>query len=154
MGGKIKSKQIISGNMADILSNIYLGYSLIWYHHHNISFRNEELKNYCINYLNREIEQKINLIINNYPVGLLQPFLIPLKNTVYHPCLEDINNLYNLINRDAYVYNIMKDEEFPYLQRFEPVAKAIGIRPGEVCEILRPSKTAVVAPYYRICVQK
>ena len=51
-------------------------------------------------------------------------------------------------------YNIMKDEEFPYLQRFEPVAKAIGIRPGEVCEILRPSKTAVVAPYYRICVQK
>ena len=110
MGGKIKSKQIISGNMADILSNIYLGYSLIWYHHHNISFRNEELKNYCINYLNREIEQKINLIINNYPVGLLQPFLIPLKNTVYHPCLEDINNLYNLINRDAYVYNIMKDD--------------------------------------------
>jgi len=51
-------------------------------------------------------------------------------------------------------YNIMKDDEFPDLQRFEPVAKAIGIRPGEVCEILRPSKTAVVAPYYRICVQK
>jgi len=51
-------------------------------------------------------------------------------------------------------YNIMKDEEFPDLQRFEPVAKAIGIRPGEVCEILRPSKTAVSAPYYRICVQK
>jgi len=51
-------------------------------------------------------------------------------------------------------YNIMKDDEFPDLQRFEPVAKAIGIRPGEVCEILRPSKTAVSAPYYRICVQK
>lgn len=51
-------------------------------------------------------------------------------------------------------YNIMKDEEFPDLQRFDPVAKAIGIRPGEVCEILRPSKTAVTAPYYRICIQK
>jgi DNA-directed RNA polymerase subunit H (RpoH/RPB5) len=51
-------------------------------------------------------------------------------------------------------YNIMKDEEFPDLQRFDPVAKAIGIRPGGVCEILRPSKTAVTAPYYRICIQK
>jgi acyl-CoA dehydrogenase len=35
LGGKIKSKQMISGNMSDILSNLYLGYSLIWYHHHN-----------------------------------------------------------------------------------------------------------------------
>ena len=51
-------------------------------------------------------------------------------------------------------YNIMKDDEFPDIQRFDPVALAIGIRPGEVCEILRPSKTAVSAPYYRICVQK
>ncbi len=51
-------------------------------------------------------------------------------------------------------YNIMKDDEFPDLPRFDPVAVAIGIRPGEVCEIMRPSKTAVTAPYYRICVQK
>jgi DNA-directed RNA polymerase subunit H len=51
-------------------------------------------------------------------------------------------------------YNIMSDEEFPEVQRFDPVAMAIGIRPGQVCEILRPSKTAITAPYYRICVQK
>ncbi len=51
-------------------------------------------------------------------------------------------------------YNVMKEEDFPDLQRFDPVSKAIGIRPGEVCEILRPSKTAVTAPYYRICIQK
>lgn len=50
-------------------------------------------------------------------------------------------------------YNIMHDSQFPEMNRFEdPVALAIGIRPGEVCEILRPSKTAIVAPYYRICV--
>ena len=110
MGGKIKSKQMISGNMADILSNIYLGYSLIWYHHHCSSFRNEYLKNYCINYLNQEIEQKINLIINNYPIGLLQPFLMPLKNKSYYPCLEDSNNIYNVINKDEYLYNTMKDD--------------------------------------------
>ena len=49
-------------------------------------------------------------------------------------------------------YNIMSDNEFPELSRFDPVAQAIGIRPGQVCEIIRPSKTAISAPYYRICI--
>jgi len=48
-------------------------------------------------------------------------------------------------------YNVMNDGQFPDISRFDPVAKAIGIRPGEVCEIIRPSKTAISAPYYRIC---
>jgi len=49
-------------------------------------------------------------------------------------------------------YNIMSDYEFPELSRFDPVAQAIGIRPGQVCKIIRASKTAIEAPYYRICV--
>ena len=48
-------------------------------------------------------------------------------------------------------YNIMDDTQFPDISRFDPVAQAIGIRPGQVCEIIRPSKTAISAPYYRIC---
>jgi DNA-directed RNA polymerase subunit H len=48
-------------------------------------------------------------------------------------------------------YNIINDKQFPDISRFDPVAQAIGIRPGEVCEIIRPSKTAISAPYYRIC---
>jgi DNA-directed RNA polymerase subunit H len=48
-------------------------------------------------------------------------------------------------------YNI-SDEKYPEISRFDPVATAIGIRPGQVCEILRSSKTAVVTKYYRICV--
>jgi DNA-directed RNA polymerase subunit H (RpoH/RPB5) len=49
-------------------------------------------------------------------------------------------------------YNIMSDAQFPDISRFDPVAQAIGIRPGQVCEIIRPSKTAISAPYYRICI--
>ena len=45
----------------------------------------------------------------------------------------------------------MSDSQFPDISRFDPVAQAIGIRPGQVCEIIRPSKTAISAPYYRIC---
>ena len=49
-------------------------------------------------------------------------------------------------------YNIMEGNQFPIISRFDPVAQSIGIRPGQVCEIIRPSKTAITAPYYRICV--
>lgn len=49
-------------------------------------------------------------------------------------------------------YNIMHDTQFPDISRFDPVAQIIGIRPGQVCEIIRPSKTAITAYYYRICV--
>jgi DNA-directed RNA polymerase I, II, and III subunit RPABC1 len=49
-------------------------------------------------------------------------------------------------------YNIMDDTQFPDISRFDPVAQVIGIRPGQVCEIIRPSKTAIKGFYYRICV--
>ena len=49
-------------------------------------------------------------------------------------------------------YNIMEDVQFPEISRFDPVAQIIGIRPGQICEIIRPSKTAIQSMYYRICV--
>ena len=49
-------------------------------------------------------------------------------------------------------YNIMNNSQLPEISRFDPVSQALGIRPGEICEIIRPSKTAISAKYYRICV--
>lgn len=49
-------------------------------------------------------------------------------------------------------YNITDKVQFPDISRFDPVSRAIGLRPGQVCHILRPSKTAITADYYRICV--
>jgi len=40
----------------------------------------------------------------------------------------------------------------PEISRFDPVSQVIFIRPGEICEIKRPSKTAIESIYYRICV--
>lgn len=45
-----------------------------------------------------------------------------------------------------------KITELPNISRFDPVAQAICLRPGQVCEITRPSKTAITALYYRYCV--
>lgn len=49
-------------------------------------------------------------------------------------------------------YNIKDKTQFPEISRFDPIAKVICIRPGQVCHILRPSKTAITSDYYRICV--
>lgn len=49
-------------------------------------------------------------------------------------------------------YNITSKGLFPDISRFDPVARVIGLRPGQVCHIIRPSKTAIEANYYRVCI--
>ena len=51
-------------------------------------------------------------------------------------------------------YNIAHLDMLPNISRYDPVAMAIGMRPGQVCRIDRFSKTAVSTPYYRICSPK
>jgi DNA-directed RNA polymerase subunit H (RpoH/RPB5) len=48
-------------------------------------------------------------------------------------------------------YNIMDNKQYPEISRFDPIAMVIGIRPGQLCEITRASKTAIVSYYYRMC---
>lgn len=49
-------------------------------------------------------------------------------------------------------YNVTDKSQFPDISRFDPVARVIGLRPGQVCHIIRSSKTAIEANYYRVCV--
>lgn len=65
---------------------------------------------------------------------------------------------HRILNKDEVLvikkrYNIIDNNQFPEISRFDPVAQAIGMKPGDICEIIRPSKTAISAPYYRFCVQ-
>ena len=110
LGGKIKSKQMISGNMADILSNLYLSYSLIWYHHHFNKKENIFLRDECLNYLLNEIDYKMNLLVENYPIKILYPFLYPIKSKLTFPILENKNKLYNLIITNEDLYKILKND--------------------------------------------
>jgi DNA-directed RNA polymerase subunit H (RpoH/RPB5) len=48
-------------------------------------------------------------------------------------------------------YNITDKKQIPDISRFSPVSLVIGLRPGELCEITRPSKTAITSLFYRIC---
>jgi DNA-directed RNA polymerase subunit H (RpoH/RPB5) len=51
-------------------------------------------------------------------------------------------------------YNITNNSQIPDISRFSPVSQVIGIRPGDLCRIQRPSKTAIKADFYRVCLNK
>lgn len=101
-------------------------------------------------------ETLINTVKHIWESDKIFIIIVPLKRLQFnildhilvppHRVLR-INETIQIKNR----YNIVNDNEFPDISRFDPVAQAIGIRPGQLCEIIRPSKTAISAPYYRIC---
>jgi DNA-directed RNA polymerase subunit H (RpoH/RPB5) len=73
-----------------------------------------------------------------------------ILNHVLVPSHEVMKN--DEVNNVMMKYNITDKNQFPDISRFDPVARAIGLRPGQVCHIIRPSKTAIEADYYRVCV--
>lgn len=74
--------------------------------------------------------------------NILNHILVPNHNVMNDNEVKDVMIKYNIIDKN----------QFPDISRFDPVSRAIGLRPGQVCHIIRPSKTAIEADYYRICV--
>ena len=77
-GGLLKKEQMLSGDMADIFSNLYLGISVQYYHKHYKS--SELLTNYIVDYLINENQKKINNIIDN--LGYERFLLFHLKKKI------------------------------------------------------------------------
>ena len=48
--------------------------------------------------------------------------------------------------------NIEQDAQLPEISRFDPVAKTLFLRPGEVCRITRFDKISFTNDYYRVCI--
>ena len=49
-------------------------------------------------------------------------------------------------------YQVRDKRQLPEISRFDPQALVVGLRPGTICYIQRPSVTALLTDYYRICV--
>jgi DNA-directed RNA polymerase subunit H (RpoH/RPB5) len=49
-------------------------------------------------------------------------------------------------------FNIQNNSQLPEIDRFDPMALALCMRPRQVCKIVRTSPTALEHYYYRICV--
>lgn len=79
--------------------------------------------------------------LHNYLYNILEHELVPPHRIITNKEKEEIKK----------EYNIKEDSQFPEISRFDPVALAIGLRPGNVCEIERPSPTTIKTKYYRLC---
>jgi DNA-directed RNA polymerase subunit H (RpoH/RPB5) len=73
--------------------------------------------------------------------NILEHSLVPNHKVISNQEIEEVNLRYNIINNN----------QFPKISRFDPVALAIGLRPGQICKIIRPSKTTISTFYYRYC---
>lgn len=128
MGGKIKSKQMISGNMSDILSNLYLSYSVLWYytHYQPANETNSFLRDECIHYLMNELDSKMNLVIANYPFPIIRPLIYPLTNKIIYTNLENKNKLYKLIVENKELHTIFRNDIYyqgTVLEKMEKLLK-------------------------------
>jgi DNA-directed RNA polymerase subunit H (RpoH/RPB5) len=79
--------------------------------------------------------------INDYLFNILDNVLVPP-----HKVLSDVEKK-QIFNK----YYIREDSNFPEISRYDPVAKTLGARPGDLLEITRPSPTAIQHKYYRLC---
>tara|TARA_B100000886_G_scaffold106371_1_gene70920 strand:+ start:6783 stop:7442 length:660 start_codon:yes stop_codon:yes gene_type:complete len=85
--------------------------------------------------------------INIVSLKALQYNILEHKLVPSHKILNDIEET-EFKNK----YNIRDNSQIPEISRFDPVAKLIGIRPDQICEIERNSKTAIKTKYYRCCI--
>lgn len=74
-------------------------------------------------------------------------------NILKHSLVPDISIL-----NDSELKELMVEKNFdrlsslPEISRFDPQALAVGLRPKQVCKLIRKSITAVDSTYYRVCV--
>ena len=107
LGGSLKKNQSLSGDMADILGNLYIAHSLIWYHNNlNIS---SHLTEYCLQRLMEENQVLFNRVIDNYPNNLIY-LLLPFK---YNPKSFNYNlnrNLLDEVNKNPQIMEIISED--------------------------------------------
>jgi DNA-directed RNA polymerase subunit H (RpoH/RPB5) len=90
-----------------------------------------------------------NIYISNRTLAQLQFNILEHAIVPKHTILTD-----SQIKEMKTRYNINSSDALPEISRFDPVSKALMLKPGEIIHIERPSKTAVTGDYYRVCINK
>jgi acyl-CoA dehydrogenase len=125
VGGRLKGKQMLSGAMADILSNLYLAEAVAWYHMHHPDV-DIKIRDVCIEKLLDEVEEKHNQVVGELGI----PFSYRKTNTGLRKTrFENTNRIYTNVVEDASLHSIWKEdiyykgtvlEKWETLQLLEP----------------------------------
>jgi len=114
--------------------------------HDTLMIITKEDMNDSLTNLLKHIWEQDNIMIVIQSIKRLQSNILEHILVPPHRVLSQVE-----MNEVKRKFNITDDSQFPEISRFDAVSQIIGIRPGQLCEIIRPSKTAVTTLYYRIC---
>ena len=95
----------------------------------------------------KQIYAEENILIVLYNINRLQFNILDHVMVPKHQVLSVVEE-----KQFREKFNVLKDSDIPTISRFDPVAIAIFIRPGEICKITRSSVNAIESDYYRLCV--
>jgi DNA-directed RNA polymerase subunit H (RpoH/RPB5) len=103
---------------------------------------------------NDSIKEKIRYLFDHDGIFVILHNMKRLQfNLLEHSLVPEVSVLSEPERVALYTkYNIQHNTQLPEIDRFDPMALALGLRPGQVCKITRTSQTALENYYYRICV--
>jgi DNA-directed RNA polymerase subunit H (RpoH/RPB5) len=103
---------------------------------------------------NDSIREKMKYLFDHDGIFVILHNLKRLQfNLLEHSLVPEVSVLSEPERVALYTkYNIQHNTQLPEIDRFDPMALALGLRPGQVCKITRTSQTALENYYYRICV--
>lgn len=98
-GAKLKTKEYISGRMADILSDLYKSYSIMWLCLHLKGKINEKdlklIEDYCLINIHNRIKDNINLVLNDIKSPIKYLFVFSNKKILNSDkSTTEISNLF------------------------------------------------------------
>jgi len=94
----------------------------------------------------KDIWERDGIFVVVQPIKRLQYNILKLEKTVpYQRKITDDE-------KAELVKKIIDISFLPEISRFDPVAKVLCLRPGMISVSERPSKTAIIEKYYRLCI--
>jgi len=128
-GSKLKTKEYISGRMADILSDLYKSYSILWLcvHLKNNKKVDEEIlkliEDYCINNIHNKIIDNIDLVLNDIKSPIKYLFVFNNKKKLNSDKsvtnISDLficdNKLKDILTENVYIPNDNNDIRYKLL---------------------------------------
>lgn len=139
------AKVIKTQNLYDIIEDLF--------NLENILTKNDDLIIVIKDEPNETLEQVVKDIWNsdNYYISLLN-----IKRLQFNILNHKMVPKHKVLNKEDVSlfkknYNITHDNEIPDISYFSPVSLVLGIRPGDIVEIERNSRTSITSKFYRIC---
>jgi len=116
-GGALKREQYLSGDMADLLGNLFLGYSLIWEERNN--GMDSKLFNYSLKRICSDNSVIINRVVDNLGITLLKPLKGSPSFISYDETQALVDHIYAEDNFKDFIFTINKNSSLkdPFIQK-------------------------------------